>query len=154
MISDRLKALKDRSGITVAQWSELANIPADTINKILSGQTKNPGFQTVCDLVIAAGGTMDEILGIKTEDEAQSTIIQMICELYESQIEEIKAANNAAIHDLKEYHASHIAAKDQQIADLIRSRKVIRIALAVVIVFMLAILAFDLINSGMGYIRY
>ena len=138
MITEKLKALKEQSGMTVAQWAETANVPADTINKIIAGTTKNPGFDTISALVAAAGGSVDELIGIK------KTIPE----------EEGKDESVAMLKALEQAHARHTEALTDQIKDLKYSRKVLAIALAIVVLFVFGILLFDLLNGGVGYIRY
>ena len=66
-ITTQLKALKDKKQMTNQQLSDLSGVPVGTINRILSGQTENPSFQTVCDLVVTLGGSLDELAGIRPE---------------------------------------------------------------------------------------
>lgn len=145
---EQLKSLQKRSGLTAAQWASESGVPTDTINKILNGTTKSPGFQTICSLIIAAGGSVDELLGIKAaveqkDGEIDVSVLNAIRDTYESKI-----------IDLKEYHAQHIETKDSQIADLLRTRRIVSIALAAVVIFVFGILIFDLLNGGVGYVRY
>ena len=70
MISTQLKELKDKRKLTNQQLAELSGVPVGTINRILSGQTDNPSFQTVCDIVMAMDGSLDELAGIKEPEEA------------------------------------------------------------------------------------
>lgn len=65
MISTQLKELKDKRKLTNQQLSDLSGVPIGTINRILAGQTDNPSFQTVCDMVMAMGGSLDELVGIR-----------------------------------------------------------------------------------------
>ena len=64
MLCKQLKALKDKRNLTNQQLSDLSGIPIGTINRIMAGQTDNHSFQTVCDMVIAMGGSLDELVGI------------------------------------------------------------------------------------------
>ena len=66
MLSTRLKELKDQRKLTNQQLSDLSGVPVGTINRIMAGQTDNPSFQTVCDMVMAMGGSLDELAGIQT----------------------------------------------------------------------------------------
>ena len=70
MISMQLKALKEKRKLTNQQLADLSGVPVGTINRILAGQTDNPSFQTVCDIVMAMDGSLDELVGIKTEESA------------------------------------------------------------------------------------
>ena len=100
MLSTQLKILKEKRKLTNQQLSDLSGVPVGTINRILSGQTDNPSFQTVCDMVLAMDGSLDEIVGIKeTPDEnAEKKVLanQEILSLYESMI----ASKNQWIHRL------------------------------------------------------
>ena len=100
MLSTQLKILKEKRKLTNQQLSDLSGGPVGTINRILSGQTDNPSFQTVCDMVLAMDGSLDEIVGIKeTPDENAEKKVranQEILSLYESMI----ASKNQWIHRL------------------------------------------------------
>ena len=66
-ISNQLKQLKEKRKLTNQQLSDLSGVPIGTVNRILSGQTDNPSFQAVCDMVMAMDGSLDELVGIKEE---------------------------------------------------------------------------------------
>lgn len=153
-IADDLRAIKERRGITVSQWSAASGVPQDTINKILSGSTKNPSYQTVCDLITAVGGRIDILGAFGGPEEPHAAIEDMIRQMYEAQIEDIQKANDAEIRILKESHEAHLRTKDQQIAELIRSKHILAIALTVAIIILLIVLGCDLSNGSVGMIRY
>lgn len=64
MIRVQLKEMKEKKGLTNKQLADLSGVPLPTVNRIMSGQTDVPNYQTVCDLVIAMGGSLDELAGI------------------------------------------------------------------------------------------
>ena len=66
-IHTQLKQLKEKRRLTNQQLSDLSGVPIGTVNRILSGQTDNPSFQSVCDMVMAMDGSLDELVGIKEE---------------------------------------------------------------------------------------
>lgn len=88
-LSTQLKLLKDKRKLTNQQLSDLSGVPVGTINRILSGQTDNPSFQTVCDMVMAMEGSLDELVGIKEDspEEQRKTAHPEIIKLYESMID-------------------------------------------------------------------
>ncbi|MGV8906237.1 MAG: XRE family transcriptional regulator [Acetobacterium sp.] len=47
MINEQIRALKKQSKMTAAQLSEKSRVPLPTIHKILSGETKNPKYETL-----------------------------------------------------------------------------------------------------------
>lgn len=65
MLATQLKLLKEKRGLTNQQLADLSGVPVGTVNRILSGQTDNPSFQTICDLVLAMDGSLDELAGIE-----------------------------------------------------------------------------------------
>lgn len=89
MIAEKLKTLKERSGLTVAQWSERSKIPVETINKILQGATKDPRFQTIVDLVLAADGTVDEILDV------EKAVVKRRAEMHEGDTQQLTLLTKA-----------------------------------------------------------
>ena len=78
MLSDQLHALKDRSHCTAQQIADRSGVPLSTVNRILSGETANPSFQSVADIVVALNGSLDALVGIQSasDDSASSRVIQ------------------------------------------------------------------------------
>ena len=88
MLSTRLKELKDQRKLTNQQLSDLSGVPVGTINRIMAGQTDTPSFQTVCDMVMAMGGSLDELAGIQTPGGGEpSPPGEDLIRLYERTIE-------------------------------------------------------------------
>lgn len=87
MISNQLKLLKERRKLTNQQLSDLSGVPIGTINRIMAGQTDNPSFQTVCDIVMAMDGSLDELVGIREETHQEKKAANKeIIQLYESML--------------------------------------------------------------------
>lgn len=66
---DRLRELKENAKMTVQQIADKSGVPVSTVSRILSGETANPQFQTVCDIISAMGGSVDEFIGISKVDK-------------------------------------------------------------------------------------
>ena len=76
MLSTQLKLLKEKRKLTNQQLSDLSGVPV--------------GFQTVCDMVMAMDGSLDELVGIQQEipqAEKKARASQEILSLYEAMIE-------------------------------------------------------------------
>jgi transcriptional regulator with XRE-family HTH domain len=84
-IHNQLKQLKEKRKLTNQQLSDLSGVPIGTVNRILSGQTDNPSFQAVCDMVMAMDGSLDELVGIKEENPPaeRKSASKEIIQLYE-----------------------------------------------------------------------
>ena len=127
MLATQLKLLKEKRKLTTQQLSDLSGVPVGTINRILSGQTDNPSFQTVCDLVMAMDGSLDELVGIQAETppaEKKAQASQEILRLYEEMI----ATKNAWLLRLF-------------------------VCLCVVTFAFLFVVIFDLMNPSIGFFR-
>lgn len=65
MILKNLAALKEARKLTNQQIADLSGVPLSTVTRIFNGQTDNPSFQTIIDIVTALDGSLDEIMGLK-----------------------------------------------------------------------------------------
>ena len=71
MIRAQLQEMKEKCGLTNKEIADRSGVSLPTVNRIMSGQTDIPNYQTVCDLVMAMGGSLDELAGIKRETVVQ-----------------------------------------------------------------------------------
>ena len=61
MICEQLRKYKEELHLTNQTLSDLSGVPLGTINRILSGQTSNPNWQTICDLASAKNISLDRL---------------------------------------------------------------------------------------------
>lgn len=59
-LEHRLNKLKEEKGLTSKELAEASGVPLPTVNRILSGQTPDPGYSTVCRLLDVLGATDDD----------------------------------------------------------------------------------------------
>lgn len=50
-LGHHLNLLKNKKGFTAKELSEMSGVPLSTVNRILSGQTPDPCYSTVCKLL-------------------------------------------------------------------------------------------------------
>lgn len=147
---DRLLEKKQEKDITNAEISELTGIPLSTVTKFFNGATANPPFDTFVKISTALGVSLDEIAGLRREDE---TIIAPV---------ETAMSNYAALLTEKE---QRLKEKDEMIkmlkelSDYDRRQKMRLLwfigAFVTMIVLALAIvLILDATNANWGYFRY
>ena len=132
MVSEYLNALKNKGNFTSAELSNLSGIPEATIRKILSGETADPRFETIAKLVASMGGSMDDIIGVKNEEEIEMNAIIAIKEAYESRIADIKEHINSLSND----------------------KKILGTVAGVLMLFVIGILVLDLSIGSAGWVRY
>ena len=125
-ISNQLKLLKERRHLTNQQLSDLSGVPIGTVNRILSGQTDNPSFQAVCDMVMAMDGSLDELVGI---NEEAST-----------------AEKQAASKEIIQLYEGIIADKEKWMIRLFTCCCILTLVL-------IGIVAFDLLNPNHGWFQ-
>ena len=142
-----LKELKKTRNLTVAEIAELSKIPASTISRIFSGNTMNASFETISPIVIAMGGSLDEMVGLKSPDE----------EPVKPQVE----TTLNAYADLLNEKDSRIREKDKTIEILTNTLKRERkeknrlaVMAFMLVAVLAALLAFDLANGHLGIFRY
>ena len=90
MVKDYLITLKKKGNFSWSDLSTLSGLPDTTIRKIFSGETADPRFETVMKLVVAMGGSMDELVNGKKEEEIEANAIIALKEVYEARITDIK----------------------------------------------------------------
>ena len=142
-----LKELKKTRNLTVAEIAELSKIPASTISRIFSGNTMNASFETISPIVIAMGGSLDEMVGLKSPD----------AEPMKPQVE----TTLNAYADLLNEKDSRVREKDKTIEILTdalkRERKeknrLVMMLFALIVIFA-ALVIFDLANGHLGRFRY
>lgn len=59
---ENLKELKKIKGMTTKQISDATGIPESTLKRIFAGDTEDPYVSTIHKIVIALGGSLDNIL--------------------------------------------------------------------------------------------
>lgn len=65
MLSQDLRAMKERSGMTSHELASAADIPESTLSRILTGECTSPSFDNVSRLVKAMNGSLDELTGMQ-----------------------------------------------------------------------------------------
>lgn len=66
---EMINIIKKKKGITTKQLSEKSNIPVGTLNKILTGVTKNPAYETIFTLANALECPVDMFCNDTTEEK-------------------------------------------------------------------------------------
>jgi predicted transcriptional regulator len=138
MVKDRLKSLQIKVGISCAEWSKVSAVPEATIRKILSGETPDPRFETVCKLTHSVGGSLDDIFGAKKETEVENNAVVVLKEAYESRIEALRER----VEDLKNYAAA-----------LYNDKKALTIAVVILVTILVGLLVFDIALDTNGWFQ-
>ena len=123
-----IRSLKQAKNVTVKELSKLTNIPESTITNILNGRTENPSFEIVSKLVIALGGSLDALAGAERKEEEGEDVAEFIAtltDMYEKQIERLQ-----------------------------KDKFYLFSLLTIVLLIVFAVLAIDVIDGSVGWIRH
>jgi len=74
---DNLNQLKKNSGMTIEQISIVSSVPKGTLNKLFSGQTKDPQLSTVSAVVHCMGYTLDDLSDTTTNGKISLSPLQI-----------------------------------------------------------------------------
>ena len=134
LLHERIQERKRLRKLTNREIAELSGVPEASISRILSGETANPSYQNVRDIVVALGGDEDAFFNSvppTAPAPAHSADAQVIA-LYEKRLED----KDAALRDKNKW---------------IRNLFIVVIILVCFLVFWLII---DITNPVIGWVRY
>lgn len=125
--TEKLVKMKKESGLSTQQIADRSGVPASTITRMLNGQTEEPTFSNIANVVKAMGGSLDELVGI----EPKTTTVT-----------ETKIVNA---------DASLINLYERAIANKNRWIRWLFIITLLLVVFIIGIFIFDLTNPDRGW---
>ena len=156
-----LKKLKDERDLTYNDIAEISKIPLATVTRVFNGGTADPRLDTIVPIVIALGGSLDELFGIAPRsDRPLSTAVEQTLTNYADLIkqkDEIISEKNERITSLE----ARLTDKRELIStlkdDLNRERKAKRHAIIIAALFIsivLIVLVVDVLHGSFGFITY
>lgn len=117
---ERLREIKGQSALSTREISEKSGIPEPTLEKLFSGQTKNPGINSVQQLVHALGYTLDDIdeKGAKKSSSDISEEARKIARSYDKMPPHGKGAVRAILN-YEEKELSHYSQQEDHTGKVI-----------------------------------
>ena len=128
----------ERQNMTQAKLSELTDIPATTLSKILNGSTDSPAFANIAAIVKVLGGSLDVMVGIVSDQDTQpvqASERQLYQQLIADKERQLRSLN------------SMLEQKQQWLHKLWR-------ALMITVVIIGTLLIADMSIGSIGFIRY
>ena len=173
MITNYLNTLKTMGNFTYESIANLSGISKDTVKNIFSGKTEDPRFETISALVLAMGGSLDEMVAPdKSKDELKETSVIAVKELYEHQMAIAKETSEMHIanirnhyeqhhNDLKENYERRLADKREllelsqsQNKDLIKANRIKNIIIGVLAGIFILLFIMEIMHPDHGWLRY
>ena len=127
MVWEKVCCLQTESGISYAEISKKSGVPLTTVKRFFRGETKNPGFFQVCQIINALGGSVDDLLELG--DRPQTVTYSPTDERFCQQL-----------------------LKDLSYERQLRRRSMIAFVILCALVMLMMML--DIISPQLGYIRY
>lgn len=106
---DTLQQLKEKAGLTNDEIGRLAGLSTATARRYISGEVKDAPRATIEKIILALGGNVADILGVKEPFDV---------EIYKSMLQEIRADHREEITRLIESHNKIVSNKDKWLTRL------------------------------------
>lgn len=127
IVWEKVCAMQESAGMTVADISARSGVPLTTVKRYFKGETKNPGFFQVCQIIHALEGSVDDVIGLDTGQQPAhyAPTDERFC--------------NQLLKDLS-YER--------------KSKHKWQLAFVVLCVLVMLMMLIDIFNPQLGYIRY
>lgn len=155
----KIRELKKEKGLSNEDIAELADVPETTVSKIISGATQDPRFESVTKIIIALGGSVDQILGLVPE-EPEPPIPSRVEAVVSNYADLLKSKDDLLVEKEKRIEAQQerISHLQDAIANLRREKTRILFFIGgftlIVLLAFVTILMVDVTNGNFGYFRY
>lgn len=142
-IAEYLAALKEKTGMSVREWSEKSGVPEQTIYRFLRMEIDLPGLYNVGMLVKVAGGSLDELAGIRRPAEAHTEYVR------QEHTEALLAEKDQRIAYLKE----RTAKLEEMVRRQRRAKAVLGVLAIVLGIALTALVTWDLMDPRYGFVH-
>ncbi len=166
LVAEYLTSLRIKNGLTYEAIAERSKRSESTVKNLCTGKTEDPRLDTVAPIVYAMGGSIDEMYNPdKSTDEIKETSVLAMKDIYESQLEAIKASCDEQISNVRNHYEQHrkdvtenfekrLADKreiiEMQKRELISSKFVAWVCGAILVALLIA----EVMNPNLGWLRY
>lgn len=137
---EKLKALKEERKLTITDISSLSGVPMATVTRIFNGTTPNPQFDTVIQIAMVFGISLDELIGLDRPEEPQMP--SPVAETFNSYAELLHEKDRYIEELQKEKEREH------------HEKGKLALAFVIFVGFVLLLLTVDILNGHFGYFRY
>ena len=167
-VSTYIMQLKEAGNYSWNQISERSGVPVSTIRSIAAGNVEQPSHQTVHDIIVAIGGSMDDLYATprsvreemievrKIEAEAPEDLKLTIRTMREIREEMLNSLRDGYERQLTKMEATHA----REVASLRESNKALRITaylsiitLVLIMAAIIGVLIYDLTHLDRGWVQ-
>lgn len=90
MLSEYIKRQQQRAGLTTQELAEKSGVSVSTINRIRSGENKNPSWDNMVAIFRAFGGDLNAAAGLETGEGSAAALLQRV-ETLETSLSDARA---------------------------------------------------------------
>lgn len=127
----------------LSELEQLTDISHATMMRLFSlTDDTSPSFDNVIKVVLALGGSVDELLGLKAPNVTETPLTQAFNQLLEEK-DKMIAEKDDHIHRLQD------ASRTQR-----KEKYILAAVLFAVLLAVMVVLIVDITNGNMGYVRY
>ena len=173
LVAEYFSLLKAKTGLTYEAIAEMSNRSESTIKNLCLGKVEDPRIDTIAPIIYALGGSLDEMLNPKmSKDELKETSVIALKDSYEYQASLLKEANEIHISNIRSHYEQHhedlkenferrladkrelIESYREHIKSLEKDCRSHKIAFWICVVVLVGILALEVMNPSLGWIRF
>ena len=158
LVANYLTSLKEKNGLTYEAWAEKCGRSESTIKNLCSGKTEDPRLDTVAPVTYAGGGSIDEMFIGEPKDKIKELSIESLKELYEFQLAEYKATEEAHINNIRAHYEQHredtISNFERLIKEKDKQINFFKILACVGLAILVGLLILEVTNPNLGWIKF
>lgn len=154
-----LKKMKEERDLTYQQIADRSGIPLSTVHRVVDGQAKNPGYETMTAIREVLEGGAEE----SQQPDSQNEQAKAECHACprdmptRREYAQMSAAYQELLRRAEETFRAALAGKDAQFAaeraNYTRWIRALAIAFGVMVLFVMFLLLIDIANPDMGWVR-
>lgn len=156
---DELRKLKQASGMTNQQIADASGVPLGTVNRVMSGQTRNPTTDTAAAIrEVLEGATAEEPQPDEPEQPPEIDCHSCPRDMPTRQdYAQMSASYQQLLQRIEERFRTALDSRDKQFAVeravYARWLRVLAIACAALVLFVMLLLVIDITNPHVGWVR-
>ena len=156
---DDLRKMKQASGMTNQQIADASGVPLGTVNRVMSGQTRNPTTDTAAAIrEVLEGATAEEPQPDEPEQPPEIDCHTCPRDMPTRQdYAQMSASYQQLLQRIEDRFRAALDSMDKQFAAeravFARWLRVLAIACAALVLFVMLLLVIDIINPNVGWVR-
>ena len=142
---NKLENAKTKGNFTNKKIAEMTGVSESTVSRIFSREVE-PKFRDIASIAKVVGVSLDDLAGIARHESEE--IRELRLKVREQDVE-IRSQASVIVS-----HEREIARADKAAAYLKKIVRILAIAVAVMVIVVMTVLAYDILHGSIGWARY